>query len=89
MGAQTIRFPASSAIGIKPVSEEGTKRLIRAAHRVRDRPEAPSVTLVHKGNIMKFTEGGFRDWGYELAPRGVRRRSRSTAAPGAGCRRAS
>ena len=67
LGAQTIRFPESSAIGIKPISEEGSKRLIRAAivHAVRHGFE--SVTLVHKGNIMKYTEGGFRDWGYELA----------------------
>jgi isocitrate dehydrogenase len=67
LGAQTIRFPESSAIGIKPISEDGSKRLIRAAiaHAVRHGFE--SVTLVHKGNIMKYTEGGFRDWGYELA----------------------
>jgi isocitrate dehydrogenase len=67
LGAQTIRFPESSAIGVKPISEEGSKRLIRAAiaHAVRHGFE--SVTLVHKGNIMKYTEGGFRDWGYELA----------------------
>jgi isocitrate dehydrogenase len=67
MGAQNIRFPGSSAIGIKPVSEEGSKRLIRAAFDYAVRRKAPSVTLVHKGNIMKFTEGGFRDWGYQLA----------------------
>jgi isocitrate dehydrogenase len=67
MGAQTIRFPGSSAIGIKPVSEEGSKRLIRAALDYAIARKAPSVTLVHKGNIMKYTEGGFRDWGYELA----------------------
>ena len=67
MGAQTIRFPGSSAIGIKPVSEEGSKRLIRAAFDHAVARKLPSVTLVHKGNIMKFTEGGFRDWGYELA----------------------
>jgi isocitrate dehydrogenase len=67
MGATSIRFPGSSAIGIKPVSEEGSKRLIRAAidHAMRTRRR--SVTLVHKGNIMKFTEGAFRDWGYEVA----------------------
>ncbi len=67
MGAKTIRFPESSAIGIKPVSEEGSKRLIRSAigYALADKRE--SVTLVHKGNIMKFTEGGFRDWGYQLA----------------------
>jgi isocitrate dehydrogenase len=67
MGAQTIRFPGSSAIGIKPVSEEGSKRLIRAAFDYVVARKLPSVTLVHKGNIMKFTEGGFRDWGYQLA----------------------
>jgi isocitrate dehydrogenase len=67
MGAQTIRFPGSSAIGIKPVSEEGSKRLIRAALDHAVARKAPSVTLVHKGNIMKYTEGGFRDWGYQLA----------------------
>jgi isocitrate dehydrogenase len=67
MGAQSIRFPGSSAIGIKPVSEEGSKRLIRAAFDYAIARKSPSVTLVHKGNIMKFTEGGFRDWGYQLA----------------------
>ncbi|HEU4474592.1 MAG TPA: NADP-dependent isocitrate dehydrogenase, partial [Gemmatimonadales bacterium] len=67
MGVQSIRFPASSAIGIKPVSEEGSKRLIRAAIEYAIVQKQPSVTLVHKGNIMKFTEGGFRDWGYQLA----------------------
>src|SRR6476620_6613734 len=67
MGAQTIRFPGSSAIGIKPVSEEGSKRLTRAALDYAIAREAPSGTLVHKGNIMKYTEGGFRDWGYQLA----------------------
>jgi isocitrate dehydrogenase len=67
MGAKTIRFPESSAIGIKPVSEEGSKRLIRAAITYAIAEQRKSVTLVHKGNIMKFTEGGFRDWGYQLA----------------------
>jgi isocitrate dehydrogenase len=67
MGAQTIRFPATSAIGIKPISEEGSKRLIRSALDHAVARKSPSVTLVHKGNIMKFTEGGFRDWGYQLA----------------------
>jgi isocitrate dehydrogenase len=67
MGAQSIRFPGSSAIGIKPISEEGSKRLIRAALDYAVRRQAPSVTMVHKGNIMKFTEGAFRDWGYQLA----------------------
>jgi isocitrate dehydrogenase len=67
MGVQTIRFPATSAIGIKPVSEEGSKRLIRSAIEYAVVQRAPSETLVHKGNIMKFTEGGFRDWGYQVA----------------------
>jgi isocitrate dehydrogenase len=67
MGAQSIRFPASSAIGIKPVSEEGSKRLIRSAIEFAVGQKLGSVTLVHKGNIMKFTEGGFRDWGYQVA----------------------
>jgi len=67
MGATSIRFPETSAIGIKPVSEEGTKRLVRAAINHALAEGKKSVTLVHKGNIMKFTEGGFRDWGYELA----------------------
>ncbi|MGH7561516.1 MAG: NADP-dependent isocitrate dehydrogenase [Gemmatimonadales bacterium] len=66
MGVRSIRFPATSAIGIKPVSSEGSKRLIRAAVDYALRERRSSVTLVHKGNIMKFTEGGFRDWGYEL-----------------------
>jgi isocitrate dehydrogenase len=67
MGVQTIRFPATSAIGIKPISEEGSKRLIRAAIDYAIARKLPSLTLVHKGNIMKYTEGGFRDWGYQLA----------------------
>ena len=67
MGAQTIRFPDTCAIGIKPVSEEGSKRLIRSALDHAVARKSASVTLVHKGNIMKFTEGGFRDWGFELA----------------------
>jgi isocitrate dehydrogenase len=67
MGARAIRFPSTSSIGIKPVSEEGSKRLIRAAIDYALGQGKKSVTLVHKGNIMKFTEGGFRDWGYELA----------------------
>jgi isocitrate dehydrogenase len=67
MGTTTIRFPATSSIGIKPVSEEGSKRLIRAAIDYAVAQGRKSVTLVHKGNIMKFTEGAFRDWGYELA----------------------
>ena len=67
MGVKKIRFPETSSIGIKPVSEEGTKRLVRAAIQYAITNKRKSVTLVHKGNIMKFTEGGFRDWGYELA----------------------
>ena len=67
MGVQTIRFPATSAIGIKPISEEGSKRLIRPAIDYALMQKYESVTLVHKGNIMKFTEGGFRDWGYDVA----------------------
>jgi isocitrate dehydrogenase len=67
MGTTSIRFPKSSSIGVKPISEEGSKRLIRAAINHARAQGLPSVTLVHKGNIMKFTEGGFRDWGYELA----------------------
>jgi isocitrate dehydrogenase len=67
MGVQTIRFPASSAIGIKPISEEGSRRLIRSAIQYALAQKYESVTLVHKGNIMKYTEGGFRDWGYALA----------------------
>lgn len=62
-----IRFPETSGIGIKPVSKEGTERLVRAALKFAIEHKKPSVTLVHKGNIMKFTEGGFRDWGYALA----------------------
>jgi isocitrate dehydrogenase len=67
MGVQSIRFPGTSAIGIKPISEEGSKRLIRSAIEYALAQRFDSVTLVHKGNIMKFTEGGFRDWGYDLA----------------------
>ncbi len=67
MGATSIRFPGSSAIGIKPVSEEGSKRLIRSAIQYAITERRKNVTLVHKGNIMKFTEGAFRDWGYQLA----------------------
>ncbi len=67
MGVQSIRFPGTSAIGIKPISEEGSKRLIRAAIDYALAHRLGSVTLVHKGNIMKFTEGGFRDWGYQVA----------------------
>ncbi|HOW97797.1 MAG TPA: NADP-dependent isocitrate dehydrogenase [Kiritimatiellia bacterium] len=67
MGVKKIRFPGSSGIGIKPVSREGTARLVRAAIRYAIEAGRPSVTLVHKGNIMKFTEGAFRDWGYRVA----------------------
>ena len=67
MGVEKIRFPATSGIGIKPISVEGTARIVRAAMRYAITNDKPSVTLVHKGNIMKFTEGGFRDWGYQLA----------------------
>ena len=67
MGVSTLRFPATSSIGVKPISEEGTKRLVRAALRHAEDQGSESLTLVHKGNIMKFTEGGFRDWGYEVA----------------------
>ena len=67
LGVSKIRFPDSSAIGIKPVSIEGTERLVRKAIQYAIDHDKPSVTLVHKGNIMKFTEGGFRDWGYALA----------------------
>jgi isocitrate dehydrogenase len=69
MGVKKIRFPDTSSIGIKPVSREGTERLVRAAIRYAIDNKRRSVTLVHKGNIMKFTEGMFRDWGYELAKR--------------------
>ncbi len=69
MGVTSIRFPETSAIGVKPVSIEGTERLVRQAIQYAIDNDKPSVTLVHKGNIMKFTEGGFRDWGYALARR--------------------
>ena len=67
MGATKIRFPENVGIGVKPVSSEGTKRLVRKSIQYAIDQNLPSVTLVHKGNIMKFTEGSFRDWGYELA----------------------
>ena len=67
MGVKNIRFPESSGIGIKPISEEGTKRLVRAAINYALTEGRESVTLVHKGNIMKFTEGAFKNWGYEVA----------------------
>ena len=67
MGVEKIRFPNTSGIGIKPISQEGTARIVRAALQYAVDTDKPSVTIVHKGNIMKFTEGGFRDWGYQLA----------------------
>ncbi|MCK4751517.1 MAG: NADP-dependent isocitrate dehydrogenase, partial [Bacteroidales bacterium] len=67
MGVSTIRFPESTSIGIKPISKEGTSRLVRGAIQYAVRNKKPSVTLVHKGNIMKYTEGQFKQWGYELA----------------------
>ncbi|MFW8626076.1 NADP-dependent isocitrate dehydrogenase [Deinococcus sp. ME38] len=69
MGVTKIRFPDTSSFGIKPVSQEGTERLVRAAIQFAIDNGRKSVAIVHKGNIMKFTEGGFRDWGYELAKR--------------------
>ena len=69
MGVKKIRFPATSAIGIKPVSREGTERLVRKAIHYAIDNNRSSVTLVHKGNIMKFTEGSFKNWGYDLAKR--------------------
>ena len=69
MGVKKIRFPNTSGIGIKPVSSEGTERLVRKALQYAIDNDKPSVTIVHKGNIMKFTEGGFRDWAYALAHR--------------------
>ncbi|HMN95988.1 MAG TPA: NADP-dependent isocitrate dehydrogenase [Phycisphaerales bacterium] len=72
MGVKKIRFPATSGVGIKPVSREGSERLIRAAIEYALREGRRSVTFVHKGNIMKFTEGAFRDWGYALASREFR-----------------
>ncbi|MBS7405271.1 MAG: NADP-dependent isocitrate dehydrogenase, partial [Oxalobacter sp.] len=69
MGVSQIRFPKTSGIGIKPVSREGTERLVRKAIQYAIDNDRPSVTLVHEGNIMKFTEGSFRDWGYALAKR--------------------
>jgi isocitrate dehydrogenase len=67
MGVTKIRFPETSGIGVKPVSRDGTRRLVRKAIQYAIDNDRPSVTLVHKGNIMKFTEGAFKDWGYELA----------------------
>jgi isocitrate dehydrogenase len=81
MGVKKIRFPETSALGIKPVSKEGSERLIRAAIRYAAENRLPSVTLVHKGNIMKFTEGAFKSWGYEL----VRREMSDVAAVAEDC----
>ena len=81
MGVAKIRFPETSSIGIKPVSREGSERLIRAAIRYAVDNGLPSVTLVHKGNIMKFTEGAFKEWGYEL----VRREMSDVAAVAEDC----
>ncbi|MDR1581726.1 MAG: NADP-dependent isocitrate dehydrogenase [Prevotellaceae bacterium] len=69
MGVSKIRFPETSSFGVKPVSQEGTERLVRSAIEYALENKLPSVTLVHKGNIMKFTEGGFKLWGYALAER--------------------
>ena len=74
MKVKKIRFPKTSGVGIKPVSREGTERLVRKAIQYAVDHDKPSVTLVHKGNIMKYTEGAFRDWGYELATREFRDR---------------
>jgi len=69
MKVKSIRFPVTASIGIKPVSQEGSERLIRQAIKLAISRKLPSVTLVHKGNIMKFTEGAFKNWGYDLAER--------------------
>jgi len=69
MGVNKIRFPETSGLGIKPISKEGTERLVRAAIEYALENKRASLTLVHKGNIMKFTEGAFKNWGYELAER--------------------
>lgn len=69
LGVNKIRFPETSSLGIKPVSQEGTERLVRAAIKYAIEHKKPTVSIVHKGNIMKFTEGGFKNWGYELAAR--------------------
>jgi isocitrate dehydrogenase len=69
MGVTQIRFPETSGIGVKPVSREGTERLVRAAVEYAVENKLPTVTLVHKGNIMKFTEGAFKSWGYDLVRR--------------------
>ena len=67
MGVKKVRFPQSSSFGVKPVSREGSQRLVRSALEYAVTRKLPSVTLVHKGNIMKFTEGGFKNWGYDIA----------------------
>ncbi|MDR1344558.1 MAG: NADP-dependent isocitrate dehydrogenase [Tannerellaceae bacterium] len=77
MGVTKVRFPQTSSFGVKPVSIEGTERLVRAAIRYALENRRPTVTLVHKGNIMKYTEGGFRAWGYALAEREFGREIRS------------
>ena len=69
LGVKNIRFPETTSFGIKPVSKEGSERLIRSAIEYAIANKLPSVTIVHKGNIMKFTEGAFKNWGYELAVR--------------------
>ena len=69
MGVKNIRFPETTSLGIKPVSKEGSERLIRSAIKYAIEHKLPSVTIVHKGNIMKYTEGAFKNWGYELAER--------------------
>jgi isocitrate dehydrogenase len=69
MGVSKIRFPETSSFGVKPVSQEGTERLVRSAIEYALANKLPDVTLVHKGNIMKFTEGGFKLWGYAMAER--------------------
>ena len=81
MGINKIRFPESSSIGVKPVSQEGTERLVRAAMDYAIANNRRNVTFVHKGNIMKFTEGGFKNWGYDL----VRREYADVAVPAADC----
>ncbi len=80
-GTMGTKIRDRSAIGVKPMSEFGTKRLVRMALQAAVRHKRTSVTLVHKGNIMKFTEGAFRDWGYEIALRGVRRPHGSRGEP--------
>ncbi len=69
MGVRNVRFPDTSSFGVKPVSRDGSERLVRAACKYALEHDLPSVTLVHKGNIMKFTEGGFKTWGYQIAER--------------------